>query len=87
MICSQTARSTAPIAAPTGGVSDLVSRSWHAYWAWRAKRMTVHILRSLDARTLRDIGISAGEIDSVVYGRPGDRRCRYDAHWRVSLGE
>ena len=48
--------------------------------------MTAHILRSLDERTLRDIGISAGEIDSVVYGRPGDRRCRYHAHWRASLG-
>jgi hypothetical protein len=48
--------------------------------------MTAHILRSLDERTLRDIGISAGEIDSVVYGRLGDRRCRYHAHWRASLG-
>jgi hypothetical protein len=46
--------------------------------------MTVAILRSLDARTLRDIGISSGEIESVVHGRAGDRRCRYDAHWRLA---
>ena len=37
--------------------------AWRRYWDWRARRMTAHILRSLDARTLRDIGISAGEIE------------------------
>jgi uncharacterized protein YjiS (DUF1127 family) len=86
MICSQTAHSTAPIATPTVGISDRLRRAWRRYWDWRARRMTAHILRSLDARTLRDIGIGPGEIESVVYGRPGDRRCRYHAHWRTSLG-
>ena len=86
MICSQTARTTAPIVNPTGGLSDFLRRAWRRYLDWRARRMTAHILRSLDERTLRDIGISAGEIDSVVYGRLGDRRCRYHAHWRASLG-
>ena len=84
MICSQTARATAPIATPAGRVSDLVRRSWRRYWAWRAKCMTVAILHSLDERTLRDIGISAGEIESVVYGRAEERRCRYDAYWRLA---
>lgn len=86
MICSQTARTATPIAASTGGILEPVGRAWRAYWDWRARRMTAHILRSLDERTLRDIGIGAGEIDSVVYGRSGDRKCRYHAHWRTSLG-
>jgi hypothetical protein len=45
--------------------------------------MTVAILHSLDERTLHDIGICPGEINSVVYGRAGDRICRYQAYWRT----
>ena len=40
----------------------------------RAQRATVLMLRSLDGRTLKDIGIDRSEIESVVYGRPDDRR-------------
>lgn len=57
-------------------------KAWHAYWDWQARRATVEILRSLDNRTLRDIGLSRGEIASAVFGRCGDRRRRYDAMWR-----
>ena len=85
MIYSQTARS-APLAAATDGVSRLVRRAWHAYWDWRAKRMTVHILRSLDERTLKDIGISQGEICSVVYGAAGARRRCYQERWHACGG-
>jgi uncharacterized protein YjiS (DUF1127 family) len=85
MIYSQTNRS-APLAAAAGGISRLVRHAWHGYWDWRAKRMTVHILRSLDERTLRDIGISPGEICSVVYGGAGDRRRRYQERWRTCGG-
>jgi uncharacterized protein YjiS (DUF1127 family) len=86
MICSQSARTAAPISATAARILEPVGRAWRAYWDWRARRMTAHILRSLDARTLHDIGIGPGEIDSVVYGRPYDRKCRYHAHWRTSFG-
>ena len=49
---------------------------WRAYLDRRAQRATVRILQSLDARTLKDIGISPTEIDSLVYGRC-DRLRRY----------
>jgi uncharacterized protein YjiS (DUF1127 family) len=67
-----------PSAAPRR--PGLARRWWHAYWSWRARKATVFILRSLDQRTLHDIGISSGEIESLVYGS-GDRRRRYDATW------
>jgi uncharacterized protein YjiS (DUF1127 family) len=83
MICSQTARTSTPIAASTSHILNPVRRAWRRYWDWRARRMTVAILQSLDARTLRDIGISAGEIESVVHGQTHDRTCRYNVYWRL----
>jgi uncharacterized protein YjiS (DUF1127 family) len=59
----------------------LVRRAWHAYWDWRARKATVFILRSLDCRTLHDIGIHPSEIESMVYGGDRDRCRRYDAIW------
>jgi uncharacterized protein YjiS (DUF1127 family) len=56
--------------------------SWEAYWSWRAKRATVAILRSLDRRTLEDIGVSASEIESAVYGSADRRRCYDETWWR-----
>jgi len=50
---------------------------WRAYLDRRAQRATVRILQSLDARTLKDIGISRTEIDSLVYGDRYDRLRRY----------
>jgi len=58
-----------------------VRRSWRAFWDWRARKATAIILRSLDCRTLHDIGIHPSEIDSLVYGGGGDRCRRYDATW------
>ena len=46
---------------------------WSALWAARARRGTVTLLRSLDNRTLQDIGVERSEIESLVYGRSGDR--------------
>jgi uncharacterized protein YjiS (DUF1127 family) len=51
---------------------------WDAYWMMRAQRTTVMMLRALDDRSLHDIGVDRSEIDSVVYGKPGDRRLRYE---------
>jgi hypothetical protein len=44
------------------------------YWTRRAERATVLILRSLDSRTLKDIGLHRSEIESVVYGQNGGER-------------
>ena len=64
----------------------LARRAWHTYWDWRARQATVEILRALDTRTLHDIGLSRGEIESVVHGKRGDRRLCYDAGWRGRAG-
>ena len=64
------------------GVGRLLKSWWEAYWMRRAQRVTVAMLRSLDDRRLHDVGIDRSEIESVVYGRPGDRRQRYEATWR-----
>jgi uncharacterized protein YjiS (DUF1127 family) len=66
---------------------DLTRRSWTRYWARRAERATVAILRGLDDRALKDIGFDRSEIESVVYGErsagggccralPSERRVR-----------
>jgi uncharacterized protein YjiS (DUF1127 family) len=61
-------------------VGALIRSAWQAYWLWRARKVTILLLSSLDRRTLRDIGISPSEIESLVHG--GDDRCRcYDATW------
>ena len=49
---------------------------WRAYLNRRAQWATVRVLRSLDARTLKDIGMDPTEIESVVHGRREDRRRR-----------
>jgi uncharacterized protein YjiS (DUF1127 family) len=63
-------------------VAGIARRAWHVYWDRRARQATVEILRSLDSRTLRDIGLSRSEIESAVYGRCGERRRRYEEGWR-----
>jgi uncharacterized protein YjiS (DUF1127 family) len=58
----------------------LIRTAWRAYWEWRARKVTILLLRSLDRRTLHDIGIAESEIESLVCG--GNDRCRrYDATW------
>jgi uncharacterized protein YjiS (DUF1127 family) len=56
---------------------DVLRRWWWAYWLHRSQRATVIMLSSLDPRVLRDIGIDRSEIDSVVYGRAGERLRAY----------
>jgi uncharacterized protein YjiS (DUF1127 family) len=83
------------VSTPNGGLFSLAIRggriivaAWYRHWDNRARRATVQILHSLDDRTLRDIGISRGEITSVVFGEcsgHGHRRC-YDDAWRWRAG-
>lgn len=75
------ARATQPARA-----AGVLRRSWRAYWNWRAKQATVQILQALDERTLHDIGISPGEIESSVFGLGQERRRRYHEEWRTRVG-
>ena len=62
-------------ARPMGRFRELATR----FLAWRAKRETLRLLSSLDAATLRDLGIS--DIESAVNGAPEDRARPYDPYW------
>ena len=58
-------------------ISDHLRNAWHGYWSNRAIRATALILRSLDDRTLKDIGMDRSEIKSIIYAHgASDRRVR-----------
>ena len=61
--------------ADAGTLRQLATR----FLAWRAQRETVRMLKSVDAATLRDLGIA--DIESQVYGDPDGRARGYDANW------
>jgi uncharacterized protein YjiS (DUF1127 family) len=73
------ARPTQPLAARS---ARLLGEAWQRFWRWRARRATVQLLEALDDRTLHDIGVSRGEITSLVYGGRGDRQRHYEEAWR-----
>lgn len=72
---------TSALAIVLWGIGTAARRLWRAYWTWYARRATVRILHSLDAGTLRDIGVNPSEIESFVYGTCGDRKRCYDESW------
>jgi uncharacterized protein YjiS (DUF1127 family) len=75
------ARLAAPIEAarPATWIGNAFCTLVTRFLAWRARRMTLQLLSSLDAATLRDLGIC--DIESAVYGDPVDRMRGYDRHW------
>jgi len=85
MSCTRPAREadrSLTLAARAGG---LIRGAWRAYWEWRARKVTILLLKSLDRRTLHDIGIAESEIESLVCA--GSDRCRrYDATWLWQVG-
>jgi uncharacterized protein YjiS (DUF1127 family) len=86
MSCMEINRATLPNgirehASLTGRFAQSLHAIWRGYWARRAQKATVLMLQSLDDRTLRDIGIGPGEIESCVYGKARDRRRGYDERW------
>src|SRR5262245_12047086 len=54
--------------------ASAISRTWNTYLQRRTRRATVLMMQALDDYTLRDIGINRSEIESVVYGRPVERK-------------
>jgi uncharacterized protein YjiS (DUF1127 family) len=66
-------------ARPTTRLRKTVRELAISFLAWRAKRQTVRLLQSLDAATLRDLGIT--DIESAVHGDPRDRVPGYDPDW------
>lgn len=64
------------------GLGAAAKSWWRGYWMRRAQRATVGILRSLDDRSLHDIGIDRSEIESVVFGKPAERLQRYGRDWQ-----
>ena len=75
---------TAPTLANKAG--GIARRAWQAYWDWRARQATIEILRALDGRTLRDIGLTRSEIELVVHDKYGERRRCYDESWHGRAG-
>jgi uncharacterized protein YjiS (DUF1127 family) len=64
-------------------IGDAVQDVWRGYWRRRAERATRFLLRSLDDRTLKDLGIHRSEIESVACcGR--DRRRGWDEDYRAT---
>jgi uncharacterized protein YjiS (DUF1127 family) len=49
-----------------------VARAWQWLRARQVERKTIQLLSALDNRTLKDIGMDRSEIESVVYGEPGE---------------
>ena len=54
----------------------LIRRMLRAYVEWRTLRSAVRTLQGMDDRILADIGMSRGEIQSVVYGKGADQSRR-----------
>ena len=54
------------------------------YREHRGRRRAIAELRSVDPRTLKDIGIDRTEFTSIVYGDPRGRRRRYAGN-RIAL--
>jgi uncharacterized protein YjiS (DUF1127 family) len=70
----------APVAArPASWIGNAVCTLATRFLAWRARRMTLRLLSSLDSATLRDLGLT--DIESEVYGDPRDRIRGYDRNW------
>jgi uncharacterized protein YjiS (DUF1127 family) len=48
------------------GCRQHAAAAWSRYMAWKMRRAGLRILRTLDDRTLQDIGLTRGDIDEAV---------------------
>jgi len=64
---------------PASRIGKAICLLMTRFLAWRARQVTLRLLSSLDAATLRDLGLT--DIESQVYGDPTDRRRGYDRDW------
>jgi uncharacterized protein YjiS (DUF1127 family) len=53
-----------------------LAQSWEFASIRRARNSTIAVLRALDDRTLKDIGIDRSEIESVVHAADEERKER-----------
>jgi len=56
--------------APVWRIAASARRLWVAYWDRRARQATVQILRSLDHRTLKDIGLPQSHLPLALLTPP-----------------
>ena len=68
-----TTNSAALMRAPAPYLSERVAAAFARWVEVRSRRRAELAMRSLDAHTLKDIGIDRSEIGSVVYGDPRER--------------
>ena len=66
-------------ASPASRIGNAIRALAIRFLAWRARQATLRLLHSLDAATLRDLGLT--DIESEVYGDARDRMRGYDAGW------
>jgi uncharacterized protein YjiS (DUF1127 family) len=66
-------------ARPARRIGNAIRAQVARFLAWRARQATIQMLSSLDAATLRDLGIT--DIESAVCGNPQGRMRGYDPDW------
>jgi hypothetical protein len=61
-------------ATPARRSADAIRRAWRAYWVCRARQAIDLLLRALDERCLRELGIDHSEVRPLL--QDGSQRCR-----------
>ena len=64
---------------PARRIANAICGLLTRFLAWRARQVTLRLLSSLDAATLRDLGIT--DVQSAVYGDPQGRSRGYEPDW------
>lgn len=61
---------------PVHRLSARAARHWRAWLVWWRTRQTVRALQGLSDRSLKDIGLTRGQIESVSLERARHELCR-----------
>ena len=69
-------RTAAPVERP--GLATKMFSLYRRFVVWRARRWTIEQLHSLDAHTLKDIGLARSDIEATVHAIT--RESEQDAH-------